>query len=215
MTGGDRTLSLNEHEFRTSLLDWGRSNAREYPWREPGRSLYEVFVAEFFLTQTPADNVASVYPDFIGRFPSLKAIEESSEDELVDAIRPLGFQNMRASALKEIASRVERIPEDPEDLVKLPRVGRYIANATVCFALSQPLPVIDRNVKRIYSRIFGDDWPESESKQAEFASVLVPEDKARLYNCSLLDFGAAICQSTPDCSSCFFSGRCQYYRELV
>jgi len=46
----------------------GEENRREYPWRESNRTLYEVFAAEFFLTQTPADNVAAVYPSFHKHF---------------------------------------------------------------------------------------------------------------------------------------------------
>lgn len=214
MTQNDRTLSPNEYEFRESLLDWGRSNLREFPWREQDRSLYEVFVAEFFLTQTPADNVASVYPEFLKRFPSLDVIEDSTEEALIEVIRPLGFYNIRASSLKEIASRVDRIPEDPDKLVKLPRVGRYVANATVCFALSRPLPVLDRNVERIYARAFEEAWSDSDSDQMELASALVPNEEARLYNFSLIDFGTAICQNTPDCASCFATEYCEYYQAL-
>jgi len=58
-------LPETAEEFRVSLFRWVSENAREYPWREQERSRYEVFVAEFFLTQTPADNVADVYPIFI------------------------------------------------------------------------------------------------------------------------------------------------------
>jgi len=211
----DRSLSPKEKEFRRSLLEWGRSNVREYPWRERNRSLYEVFIAEFFLTQTPADNVSAVYPSFLRRFPSLKVINEASEDELIEVIRPLGFYNMRASALKEIADIVDSIPEDPDELVELPRVGRYVANATVCFALGRPLPILDRNVERIYQRVFAGRWPSSEEEQLEYTSALVPTDESRLYNFSLLDFGAAVCQSTPDCENCFATGYCEYYRNSV
>lgn len=94
-------------------------------------------------------------------------------------------------------------------------MGRYVANATVCFALSRPLPVLDRNVERIYGRVFGEERPESKRDQVEFASELVPEEQARLYNFSLLDFGAAICQSTPDCASYFAPEYCHYYRGSV
>src|SRR6056297_1648545 len=139
-----------ERRFREDLLEWGEENLREYPWREPDRTLYEVFVAEFFLTQTPADNVAAVYPRFLKRFPTLDAIAEASEDELVEAIEPLGFQNMRAVALKQISSTHEQLPTEPEPLLELPRVGRYVANATLCFARGDQLPVLDRNVERVY-----------------------------------------------------------------
>jgi len=64
-------LSDVERRFPTNLLEWGQENRREYPWRESNRTLYEVFVAEFFLTQTPVDNVAAVYPSFLERFPTL------------------------------------------------------------------------------------------------------------------------------------------------
>ncbi|CDK39118.1 hypothetical protein [Halorubrum sp. AJ67] len=67
----------------------GEENRREYPWRESNRTLSEVFVAEFFLTQTPADNVVVVYPRFLERFPTLDTMAKASEDELVEAIEPL------------------------------------------------------------------------------------------------------------------------------
>lgn len=55
--------------FREQLSAWAETNLRQFAWREPGRTFYEVFVAEFFLTQTPAENVAEVYPEFLDSFP--------------------------------------------------------------------------------------------------------------------------------------------------
>lgn len=201
-----------QHRFRTNLLEWGQENRREYPWREPDRTLYEVFVAEFFLTQTPADNVAAVYPRFLEQFPTLEEIAETSEQELVEAIEPLGFQNMRAEALKQIASTHDHLPTEPEALMELPRVGRYVANATLCFARGDRLPVLDRNVERVYSRVFRDAWPETEADQLTFAQRLVP-DEARVYNLTLLDFGALVCQTEPLCKQCFANDYCIYFQE--
>lgn len=203
-----------ERRFRADLLEWGEENRREYPWRESNRTLYEVFVAEFFLTQTPADNVAAVYPRFLKRFPTLNAIANASEDELVEAIEPLGFQNMRAGALKQIASKHDHLPTEPESLMELPRVGRYVANATLCFARGDCLPVLDRNVERVYSRVFRDTWPKTETDQLAFAQRLVP-DEARAYNLALLDFGALVCQNEPLCEQCFAREYCVYFQESV
>lgn len=206
-------VTAEEERFRDSLLDWGVENTREYPWRETSRSLYEVFIAEFFLTQTPADNVASVYPQFIEQFPSLDSLDDASREELVEVIRPLGFYNMRAEALKEIASQRDSIPDSVEELTELPRVGRYIANTTLCIAQNRPLPVLDRNVVRVYNRVFGEAWPTAESDQWEFAERLVPTDDPREYNLALLDFGATICQPEPQCDVCFATEYCTYYRK--
>jgi A/G-specific adenine glycosylase len=207
-------LSEAEQQFRADLLEWGKENRREYPWREPGRTLYEVFLAEFFLTQTPAENVAAVYPRFLERYPTLDEIAETSEDELVKAIELLGFQNMRAEALKRIASTHDRLPTDPESLMRLPRVGQYVANATLCFARGDRLPVFDRNVERVYIRVFRDTWPETEADQIAFTRRLVP-DEARAYNLALLDFGALVCQPNPLCEQCFANEYCIYFRESV
>ncbi|ELZ68570.1 HhH-GPD family protein [Haloferax prahovense DSM 18310] len=198
--------------FRVGILEWSEDNVRRYPWRDPESSLYEVFVAEFFLTQTPAENVAQVYPKFLSQYPSLEAVRRSDVASLADAIEPLGFQNIRSEALFTIASEYDSLPTDPTDLRELPRVGEYVANATACFALDAQIPILDRNVDRIYSRVFADEWPESPSEQTEFAAHLLPEGEARKYNLALLDFAAAICTPEPRCSECFANEFCMYYQ---
>jgi len=120
---------------------------------------------------------------------------------------------MRAEALKEIATRCDSILESVEDLTELPRVGRYIANTTLCIAQNRPLPVLDRNVVRVYDRVFGEVWPAAESYQWEFTERLVPNKNPREYNLILLDFGAMICQSEPQCNVCFATEYCTYYQK--
>ena len=204
-----------EDRFRTSLLEWGEEGLRDFPWRETDRSLYEVFVAEFFLTQTPAENVAEVYPNFLERFPDLRAIESADQQEIVDVIEPLGFYNIRSDALQSIAKEREELPDTAEGLTQLPRVGQYVANASLCFARGERLPILDRNVERVYSRVFGEDWPEENTKQLRFAERLLPRDRPRIFNLALLDFAAAICRPDPLCRECFANEYCEYFHESV
>ncbi|MFC7237030.1 hypothetical protein ACFQS4_02095 [Saliphagus sp. GCM10025317] len=201
--------------FRQGILQWAEDNLRDFPWREPDRTLYEVFVAEFFLTQTPAENVRSVYPDFLSKYPTIERLEEAPQDEIEEVIEPLGFQRMRAEALTRIADRVDTLPADEDELLELPRVGPYVANATLCFALDQPRVIADRNVVRVYDRVFREEFPEKESERREFATEMLPEDGsvARTYNLALLDFGALVCtKRSPRCASCFANEYCSYYR---
>ncbi|SFR53352.1 A/G-specific DNA-adenine glycosylase [Halogeometricum rufum] len=197
--------------FRAGLLDWAEDNLRQFPWRDLDASLYEVFVAEFFLTQTPAANVARVYPRFLSEFPSLDAIRCSDVESLVEVIEPLGFYNMRVEALDEIATSYDSLPRDADELTELTRVGDYVANATVCFALDRQVPILDRNVDRVYGRVFGDDWPDTKREQLEFADKVLPPEQARTYNLALLDLGAAVCTPTPKCPECFANRFCDYY----
>lgn len=203
--------------FRSDLLMWSEDNYREFPWRDPDDSLYEVFVAEFFLTQTPAENVAVVYPEFLTRFPSLHAIDRTDRTELIEALKPIGFYNMRADALKEIALEYDVLPATVEGLSTLPRVGPYVANATICFALEERLPILDRNVIRVYERLFGDQFTEEEAERREFAREILPEtgSETRDFNLALLDFGSLICRKIdPKCGSCFANDYCHYYATI-
>lgn len=207
---------MDEHRgelFRQEIHVWGGDNLRQFPWREEDANFYEVFIAEFFLTQTPAENVARVYPEFLVRYPSLEAIRHSNVGSLAESIEPLWFHNMRSEALHSISLNYDKIPTDPDELRTLPRVGDYVANATACFALESPTTVLDRNVKRIYSRVFADEWLEQRTEQEKFASRLLPESEARMYNLALIDSGAKVCTPSPHCSECFENDYCTYYQE--
>lgn len=204
--------------FRQELLKWAEDNLRDFPWREPDRTLYEVFVAEFFLTQTPAENVRTVYPNFLSKYPTIEKLEEADQDEIKEVIKPLGFQRMRAEALTKIADQVDTLPSDGDELLDLPRVGPYVANATLCFALERPRVIADRNVVRVYDRVFREEFPEKESERRKFASEMLPEDGsvARTYNLALLDFGALVCtKRSPRCADCFANEYCSYYRSIT
>jgi A/G-specific adenine glycosylase len=199
--------------FQRDLLEWADDNIRQYPWRDPDRSLYEVFVAEFFLTQTPADNVVPVYEEFLSHYPTLPSLDGAAEHDVAAIVEPIGFHNMRAQALVRIAADYETIPRRRDALTDLPRVGPYVANATLCFALDERLPIVDRNVGRVYRRVFGDHWPEEEVAQWSAAEELLPAgDSARRYNLALLDFGATVCAPDPRCEVCFAREYCEFYR---
>jgi len=210
-------MSSTTAGFRDDLLNWAGMHLRDFAWRDDDISLYEMFVAEFFLTQTPAENTADIYQEFLSRFSSLEDIENGSETELAEAIEPIGFQHKRAEALAEIANEYDELPTNLDKLIELPRVGPYVANATLCFALDRRYPIIDRNVNRVYERVFGDDYPVNKRARREFALERLPEDgsRARTYNMALLDFGALFCtKKKPRCDACFAQEYCSYYQSI-
>jgi A/G-specific adenine glycosylase len=214
MTG--EGLPERARTFRRELLEWSVENERPYPWRDPERTLYEVFVAEFLLIQTPADNVAELYPDFLSRFPTLESIRGVPEAELAAVLEPVGFHNMRAEALAEIAAAYDELPADADELRELPRVGEYVANATLCFAREHPLPIVDRNVERVYERYFGDAYLEYDGSPLAFAEAMLPADSSavRRYNLALLDLGGVVCRKRdPDCPDCPVGEHCRYFSD--
>jgi A/G-specific adenine glycosylase len=200
--------------FRVDLMAWGQQHQRDFPWRDPDISLYEMLMAEFFLARTRAPVVARVFPEFIEEFPNLATLREADESRIAEVIRPTGLQNRRAAALKELAASLEgrSVPDSAEELMELPRVGRYVANATLTFGHGAPLPILDTNVERVFGRLLGDAWPPHEEAQLELLSEVLPDDEARQFNLFLLDFGSEVCSAqAPDCESCFAAAYCSYY----
>lgn len=174
-------------------------------------------MSEFFLTQTPADNVGVVYPEFINRFPTLEHIQDASLSELEDAIEPLGFQSMRAEALKQIAADNDTLPCNSAALSDLPRVGPYVSSATMCVACEGRIPILDRNVRHVYERVFGIQYPDEPAAEEQFVESALPEDRAttRTYNLALVDFSALVCsKGWPKYSECFASEYCDYYQSV-
>jgi len=201
-------------DFRSELLIWASDNLRPFPWRET-TDPYEVLIAEILLQKTAAEKVEPIYVEFLSRYPSPAELAEADRDELADIIYSLGFQNQRSKALISIgqALRGSGVPDDAERLLELPYVGRYAANATLCFAFGEPRPIVDANVVRVYNRIFDTDFNYRDEAAWQFAAEVLPEADAQEFNLAILDFAAEICApKTPNCEECFFTDRCSYYQ---
>lgn len=202
--------------FRSTLLNWGSDNLRSFPWRKTTNP-YEVLIAEILLQKTAAEKVEPIYEEFLSTYPSPAELAEADRDELADIIYSLGLQNQRSKALVSIGQTLQNrgVPDDAERLLELPYVGRYAANATLCFAFGEPRPIVDANVVRIYNRIFDTDFNYRDEAAWQFAAEILPEDNAWEFNLAILDFAAEICApKTPNCEECFFTDQCSYYRSL-
>lgn len=196
--------------FVRRLLKWGRANPRSFPWRDPGRTPYEVLVAELLLKRTTSKAAARAYPIFLNRFPSFSAIAEAREPYLASVLQPVGLSKQRAKGFREMAKHVEKVhhgtlPSRIAALEQLPHTGPYSARAVASFAYNQRAAIVDSNVIRVLSRVFAKSVPERQSLKAwqALADCLVPNREHRLYNYALLDLGATVCRyDRPHCSEC-------------
>jgi len=202
--------------FREALLEWGDENLREFPWRVTDDP-YRVFIAEVMLQRTLATKVVPVYREFVDRYPDFGALFRANEGDLADLIRPLGLQNRKARAFVNIAEDLcgSGVPASEDELLTLPFVGRYAANATLCFSFSECRPIVDTNVVRIYNRYFGKEFSGDQDEAAwSFSKRVLPEDQCRRFNLALLDFGAEVCTSRdPRCNHCPVNEECNFYSD--
>src|SRR3989449_1898758 len=137
-------------KFTRKLLAWWARAARDLPWRKT-RDPYRVLVSEFMLQQTQVSRVAEYYPRFLERFPDLETLARARPRAVREAWDGLGYyaraRNLHSLA-KQVAGRgeagegvagngVPTLPDDPEELIKLPGIGPYTAGAVASFARSE------------------------------------------------------------------------------
>ena len=191
--------------FTRKLLRWYGQHARDLPWRRT-RDPYRVIVSEFMLQQTQVARVSEFYPRFLKRFPTIEKLASARPKAVMEAWDGLGYY-ARARNLHKLARTVRGpLSDDPEELIKLPGVGRYTAGAVACFAYEKPVPAVDTNVKRVLERVFKkkDVW--------KLAADIVPKDGKRAwrFNQALMELGALVCVARkPRCPVCPVRRECR------
>ncbi len=123
--------------FRRGLLAWYARHGRDLPWRRT-RDPYEILVSEVMLQQTQVKRVLEYFPRFLARYPTAADLATATAGEVREAWDGLGYYR-RASNLQRAAQEVAerhggRFPSSPEELVRLPGIGRYTAGAVASFA---------------------------------------------------------------------------------
>lgn len=149
-------------------------NRRDFPWRNQFDSLYHVFMSKSFLAQTRVVVVTRVIPECLTEFLNIPSLRKAAKDKIAEVIRSTGFQNQRD------------IFENSQELQALPHVGQYVANATLCFDLNQPPPIIDTDIERISCRLLGGNWLLGDVNHLDIIGSLAPLDRTRRCNLPLL-----------------------------
>jgi len=204
------------------LLEWWGKNKRKFSWRHR-KDPYAVLIAEMLLRKTTAKQVEKIYHDFIKKFPSPKVLSKVDENELKEMLTPLGMEHNRAELFIKFGRAVVddfsgMIPFTEKELLKLPGVGLYAANAVLSFSYSKNVPMVDTNFIRVIRRVF--DFTSSKTRARndsriwQFAGKLIPDGKSREFNLSVLDFAATVCKHRdPECETCPLASICAFYRK--
>lgn len=203
------------------LLGWYDVHARKLPWRgihDP----YRTWVSETMLQQTRVETVLSYYDRFLQRFPTVQALAEAPEADVLKMWEGLGYyrraRNLHRGAQQVVQEFGGRIPDTVEALRKIHGVGDYTAGAIASIAYDVPTPAVDGNVIRVVSRLKdlreNVGVPSVKRRLTAMAAELVPEERPGDFNQALMDLGARICvPGTPSCEQCPFMQVCDACRE--
>ena len=152
------------------LTQWYKANQRNLPWRKAPHP-YHTLICEFMAQQTQINTLIPYYDRWLKKYPNISDVAQANEDEILKSWEGLGYYS-RARNLHKTCQIILNdyegiVPKDPEVLQKLPGVGPYIAAAIASIAYEVPISVVDGNVLRVMTRLFGlsDDIGKDKTKK--------------------------------------------------
>jgi A/G-specific adenine glycosylase len=205
-----------ESWFSQGLLKWYKKNKRELPWRNE-TDAYKIWLSEIILQQTQVIQGTSYYLKFTQSYPKISQLAAATEDEVLKMWQGLGYYS-RARNLHSTAKFIQKehkglFPSNYNDIKALKGIGDYTAAAISSFAFNLPHAVVDGNVYRVLSRLFGIETPiDSGLGKKEFqelASELLDKKDPAQYNQAIMEFGSQYCKpNKPNCEACIFNSKC-------
>jgi A/G-specific adenine glycosylase len=245
-----------------ALLDWFAAHARDLPWRRT-RDPYAIWVSEIMLQQTQVKTVIPFWNRWLRELPTIEAAAKAPSEKIHKLWEGLGYytrvRNLQKAAQQIVAQhrsgvsaerrkldeikkcgflpKAATFPKSFDDVLALPGIGRYTAGAICSIAFNQPTPILDGNVIRVLTRIFGIAenpkekqtnarlWQLAEelvgrAKDAKDKKTSLPSRSSRDINScsdlnqSLMELGALICTPrNPQCLICPVKKICVAFAE--
>ncbi|MBI5150833.1 MAG: A/G-specific adenine glycosylase [Candidatus Omnitrophica bacterium] len=208
--------------FSRNLVNWYKKHARRLPWRET-RDPYKIWISEIMLQQTTVNAVIPYYQKWIKIFPTVEALKNAPLQKILKAWQGLGYyqraKNLHKAAQIICAEHGGEIPEDPEQLRKLPGFGPYTTGAVASIAFDIPRTIIDANVRRVVMRVLalkGFADTSQDHRIEKFLRKAIPQQNAGTFNQALMELGALICRNRePLCLLCPVKSRCAAYQKGI
>jgi len=200
----------NAATIRDLLAAWYHLRRRRLPWREEPTP-YRVWISEIMLQQTQVATVIPYFDRFIQAFPTVQALAEAQEQEVLSLWAGLGYYR-RARFLHKAAKTVVadydgELPTTPEGLRELPGIGAYTSNAIASVSHGYPAAVVDGNVNRVIARLVALETEVNTTAGVRevqaIADTLLDREDPSSHNQAMMELGALVCSPrNPQCETC-------------
>ncbi len=214
---------MKDQIITKKILNWYDLNKRTLPWRKnvsQSKKHYYTLVSEFMLQQTQVVTVIPYFNRFINKIPNLKKLSKIQDRELIKLWEGLGYysrvRNLKKTAKIIISKYHGKIPNNYEDLISLPGIGNYTANAILAIAFNKSYIPLDGNIERVLKRYLylRKNMEIQKDNLIEKKSIFGISSRASDYAQALMELGAMICKpKNPECSWCPISKNCKSYKK--
>ncbi len=177
------------------------------------RTPFELLVATILSAQTTDVRVNQVTPVLFAAYPDPSALAGADPAEVEAIVHPTGFFRSKTKSLLGMAKAVvERfdgsVPEDLDDLVTLPGVGRKTGNVVRSVAFDLPGLPVDTHVTRLSHRLGLSSAADPVRIEADLNAIVAPAERGAL-SLRLILHGRAVCVARrPRCPDCVLADIC-------
>ena len=203
---------FHQNKFYSLILTWFKKNQRDLYWRN-NRSLYLTYLTEIMLQQTTVNTVENKLNSYLKKFPNFKSYKHKSMNDLLRNWSGLGFYNRAENLYKSIkiinSEYGGSLPSNKNELLNLPGVGEYTANAIIAIGYNRKAFPVDVNVRRLISRLIKKSYKDKDIEEI-LKSTFKNRINYRNFSESLMDFSSIICKKKyPLCKGCTFNSFCK------
>jgi len=208
-------MTISTMSFGDTVVAWQKNHGRhDLPWQNT-KDPYRVWLSEIMLQQTQVATVRDYFARFTQRFPTVAALAAAHQDEVLGLWSGLGYysraRNLHRAAQQVVALHGGEFPRSAQALQTLPGIGRSTAAAVASLCFSEPIAILDGNVKRVLTRFLGFDGDMASSRVEKelwaVAQTMLPQRAIQTamphYTQGVMDLGATVCTSKkPQCLQC-------------
>jgi endonuclease-3 len=183
------------------------------------RSPYELLVAVILSAQCTDKRVNMITPAFYDRFPTAEFLAKASSEEVFELIRSCTYPNNKTKSLigmaQTLISKFDNVvPEDVDELQKLPGVGRKTANVIASVVYNKPALAVDTHVHRVAARIGLSQNAKSPEATEKQLVAFIPEKLIPIAHHWLILHGRYVCVARkPNCQKCGLTDLCSFYNQ--
>jgi len=189
--------------FQNYLTDWFTLYGRtSLPWRQ-NYDPYRIWVSEVMLQQTQVDRVIPKYLSFLKKFPNVNSLASASQAAVLGQWQGLGYNrrglNLHKGAQRVVSTFEGNVPNDYDNLLTIPGIGPYTANAILTFAFNQPRTVIETNVRTVFlHHFFPDQTKISDAKLEPYVTAATNQQNPRRWYSAIMDYGSYLKKVIPN-----------------
>ena len=180
---------------------------------------YQLLVAVILSAQCTDKRVNMTTPAFFERFPDAKSLSEALQDDVYQLIKSISYPNNKAKNLIGMAKGLMAefngvVPDNIEDLQKLPGVGRKTANVVVAVAFDKPAMPVDTHVFRVSARIGLSKNAKTPFDTEKQLVAHIPQKLLSKAHHWLILHGRYVCLARkPKCNECGIKEICDFYQK--